>query len=200
MTCSITGSDLGDGIEVKETEREMFDASKFEKRTLKAYCSREARVRVHLWALSRFLVHPPPPKPRGQRQQPATGATTACNRDGPDVRVRNKARRRQPADLVQCLRLLAPLVLALRVQRMLHGVQPRHESHATPPVTSTRFLHGAAQFSKRCGGETSALALLFVARLWAHLPSASSHASESSPRQLTDAGRDSRRLRPRPIA
>eukprot|EP00964_Phaeocystis_antarctica_P077417 scaffold48046_cov57-Phaeocystis_antarctica.AAC.2 len=81
-----------------------------------------------------FLFTPPPPKPRGQRQQPATGATTACNRDGPDVRVR-KARRRQPADLVRCLRLLAPLVLALRVQRMLHDVQPRHRSHATSPVT-----------------------------------------------------------------
>ena len=113
-------------------EREMFDASKFEKRTLKAYCSREARVRVHLWAVG--FLFTPPPKPRGQRQQPATGATTACNRDGPDVRVR-KARRHQPADLVQCLRLLAPLVLALRVQRMLHDVQPRHRSHATPPVT-----------------------------------------------------------------
>ena len=51
-----------------------------------------------------------------------------------------KARRRQPADLVQCLRFLAPLVLALRVQRMLHDVQPRHQSHATPVTTHERSL------------------------------------------------------------
>ena len=77
--------------------------------------------------------------------------------------LRRKARRRQPADLVQCLRLLAPLVLALRVQRMLHDVQSRYESHATPPVTSTRFLHGTAQFLKALWWRNFALALLSLA-------------------------------------
>eukprot|EP00964_Phaeocystis_antarctica_P072602 scaffold44422_cov57-Phaeocystis_antarctica.AAC.2 len=52
-------------------------------------------------------------------------------------------------------------------------------------------------WSTRCGGGWRSLKL--VARLWPRLPFAS-QASVSSPRQPREAGRDSRRLGPRPVA